>query len=135
MSQPKVATEVAVAEFERFAESMDLDIAPKGMDAEDQKALDDLKRKIVGAIERGSLVVDDKGQPVFTPQVGDREPITFYEPVGSTLTSMDQRKKGQDIAKMFVTLAAQTKQPVKRFADMAGRDIKVCQALITLFLA
>ena len=135
MTEQKIADEVAESEFERFADAMDLDVHPKGIDAEDQKSLDDLRRKIVGAIGRGSLVIDEKGQPVFSPQLGDREPITFYEPSGATLTSMDQRKKGQDIAKMMVTLAAQTKQPVTRFSNMAGRDIKICQALITLFLA
>lgn len=134
MAELKVATEVAEAEFERFAEAMDLDTNVERMDDDDKAAFGNQKRRVVRAIEDGHLVVDDKGQPIFTPQLGDTTPITFYEPTGASLMSMDKRKANENFAKVFGTLADMTKTSAARFAALKGRDIKVCQALYLLFL-
>jgi hypothetical protein len=133
MPKEVIAAEVAEDEFARFVETMDLDVDPAGWDDEDKKSFVDAKRKIINAMMRGQLVIDDKGQPVFTPVSG--EPITFYEPKGSTFMAMDQKKKGHDTAKMFVMMADMTRQNAGRFSSMAGRDIKVCMAIMGLFLA
>ena len=53
----KIVQEVAEAEFERFAELMDLDVNPSGMDAEDKKGFDQQKERIVSAIRSGSLAL------------------------------------------------------------------------------
>ena len=63
-----VAKEVAEQDFNRFAESMDLDIDPVDMDAEDKKGFEQQKDRIIAAIQSGSLVINDSGEPVFTPQ-------------------------------------------------------------------
>jgi hypothetical protein len=133
----KVAVEQAEADFERFAEEMDLDTDPKGWDAEDTKSFEAAKKKIVGAIVRGHLVVDDKGQPVYTLQEGAKagSAVTFREQTGASLMAMDQRKKGHDVAKMFAVMADMTQENVQTFAEMKGRDLKVCQAITALFLA
>lgn len=44
MSEQKVATEVAEAEFVRFAEAMDLDIDTAKMDGEDRKGFEQKKQ-------------------------------------------------------------------------------------------
>ncbi len=134
MAEQKVATEVAQAEFERFAEAMDLDTDVDRMDEDDKTAFTNQKRRVVRAIEDGHLVVDDKGQPVYTPQLGDQTPITFYEPTGVSLMSMDKKKANENVAKVFATLADMTKTSSQRFASMKGRDVKLCQALYLLFL-
>lgn len=137
MVASKVATEVAEAEFDRFVEAMDLDIDPKGWDADDKKSFEEAKRKIVRAIERGKLAVDGDGQPVLTTasKSGEAKQITFYEPIGADLMAMDQKKKNHDVAKMYATLGAITKTDAQTFASMANRDLKVCQAILGLFLA
>lgn len=134
MAEQKIATEVAEAEFQRFAEAMDLDTNVERMDEEDKTAFNNQKRRVVRAIEDGNLVVDDKGQPVFTPQLGDTTPITFYEPTGASLMSMDKKKANENVAKVFGTLGDMTKTSAGRFAALKGRDVKVCQALYLLFL-
>lgn len=134
MADEKIATEVAVAEFERFLESMDLDIDTSKMDADDLKSYDESKRKLVRAIERGHLVVDDKGQPVYTPQLGGGTQITFYEPTGASFMATDGKKKGYDMAKMNAMLGDITRLPPVTFAKMAGRDYKICQTILVLFL-
>jgi hypothetical protein len=133
MTDQKVASEVAVAEFERFLETMDLDIDTSKMDADDLKSFDEAKRKLVRAIERGHLVVDDKGQPVYTPQ-GSGTAITFFEPTGASFMATDGKKKGYDVAKMNAMLGDITKQSPVTFAKMAGRDYKICQTILVLFL-
>lgn len=133
MPDQRVATEVAVAEFERFLESMDLDADTSKMDADDLKSFDEAKRKLVRAIERGHLVVDDAGRPIYTPQDGGA-PITFHEPTGASFMATDGKKKGYDVAKMNAMLGDVTKQPPVMFAKMAGRDYKICQTILVLFL-
>jgi hypothetical protein len=135
-SDKKVPTELAEQEFDRFLEAMDLAYKcdPSKMDAEDNKALDKHKLVIVTAIERGNLVIDEKGQPIFTPSTGG-DPITFFEPEGASFMASDTVKSGKDVEKTNAVLGAMTQQPAKRFAQMKGRDYKVCQSIFILFLA
>jgi hypothetical protein len=136
MSEQKIAAEVAELEFTKFVEAMDLDADPSGWDAEDVKSFESAKKKIVGAIGRGHLVVDEHGQPVYTLQEGANAgtQITFREQTGASLMAMDQKKKGHDVAKMFAVMADMTGTDAKTFADMKGRDLKICQAITALFL-
>jgi len=131
----KIAPEVAEAEFARFAAAMDLDVDVERMDGDDKENFTKQKRRVTRAIEHGHLVVDDKGQPIFTPQLGDTSPITFFEPTGSALMSMDKRKEGENVAKTYATMGEMTKTSAARFSAMNGRDLKVCQALYLLFLS
>lgn len=134
MSEKKVATEVAEQEFERFIAAMDLDVDPKGMDDDDKKGFAKAKGRVLAAIEDGRLVINDSGEPVFTPTGSeDVEPITFYEPKGDALIAMDQKKDGHNVAKTIASLATMTKQQPVRFSKMAHRDIKVCIELYILF--
>jgi len=130
--QQKVATEVAEQEFERFIEAMDLDIDTSRMDVDDTRSFEEAKHIIVRAMERGSLVVDENGQPVYTLSGGER--ITFYEPTGATFMAMDNKKRGQDVAKLVAIMADMTRQPAATFSKLPNRDFKVCRTLVTLFL-
>jgi hypothetical protein len=129
-----IAPDVALDEFARFCAAMDLDIDEKEMNEEELKEFTATRRKVLLAIERGNLVINEQGEPVFTPKLGNVEPITFQEPTGATILAIDKAKKGQDAQKAFLMLADFTGQPVVRYAKMAGRDFKICQALMTLFL-
>jgi hypothetical protein len=130
-----IVPSVAESEFARFAEAMDLDLDVARMDANELDQFKGLKRAVIRAMEFGRLVIDEKGQPIYTPQLGDTKPITFYEPDGAVLLSSDKKKAGEGTAKMYAQMAAQTKTNADRFANMKGRDLKVCQALYLLFLA
>lgn len=123
----------AEQEFERFVEAMGLDADPADMSEEDRKGFDEQKRRVIRAMQKGILVIDEAGQPVFTPQVGNTEPLTFHEPTGASVIAMDSKRQGRDVAKMYATLADMTRTNEKRFSQMAIRDLKVCMALSTLF--
>lgn len=128
-----IAREVAVAEFDRFIETMAIQADRSKMDDEDAAAFSGQRDLIVSAIESEKLIIDESGQPIFTPVKGD--PIVFYEPTGATLMAADQKKKNADISRMYAMIGDMTKQPPARFASMPMRDVKVCLALATLFLA
>lgn len=131
----KVSKEVAEQEFQRFIDEMDIDADEAEMSEEDLKAFTVEKNKIIKAICKGSLVINDEGEPVYTPVKGDSGPITFHEPTGAALMAMDRRKKGEDVAKIYSLLAEVTKVDASTFAKLPMRDLRVCTALGTLFLA
>jgi len=130
-----VVKEVAEAEFLRFVDAMDLDVEPADMDEDDKKGFDQQKRKIILAIQNGSLIVSDKGEPIYTPQrTNDAEPITFYEATGSALMAMDRKKKTEDIGKLYAAMGEITKTHANVFSKMKMADLRICMAITTLFL-
>lgn len=130
-----VSEEMAQVEFDRWVNMMSLDIDEATLDDEDKEALKLNKRRIIAAMQAGSLYVNDKGEPVFTPQRSDdKEPITFYEPEGSALIAMDSKKAGKDVAKLYSAMADITHQSAPTFSKMKVPDLHVCMALTNLFL-
>ena len=133
----KVATEVCESDFQRFCDTMDIDVDPKGQDDDDKQSLQDCKRKMMQAMERGFLVINEDGEPVYTPVGGDkdfRSAITFHEPKGEAWTARDGVKEGHDTKKLYASMASMTGLNVARFNRMAARDLKVCVAVALLFL-
>lgn len=134
MSTPnQVPREVALEDFTRFVDTMDLDVDESKMDADELKKFQDLRDSVLRAMMRGALAIDDKGQPVYRPLSGG-DAITFYEPTGASFMAMDTKKKDHDITKMYAVMADMTRTSEKTFANMPQRDLKVCNALATLFL-
>lgn len=140
MADETVSLEVAESEFARWSEAMDLarKLDPAGLDNDDKKSLADSKKIITDAMIFGGLVVNDDGEFVYTPKVGDdKSPITFHEPDGAAIMAVDQIGKSgtHDITKMVAILAVMTKQSRPRFARLKNRDWTVCQAIFSLFFA
>ena len=130
-----ISREFAEQEFNRFCVAMDLDVTPDKLTNEDKAGLENQRRMITGAIQDGRLIINDEGEPVFTPGTESTpEPIVFKEPTGATFLAMDKRKEGQTVGKLNAMLGDMTHQPPARFARMKNRDYKICQALITVFL-
>lgn len=132
-----VAREVAEEEFERFGQEMDLDLDTSGMDAEDLTAFNKQRNRLVRAIERGSLVINENGEAVYTPQnpgSKHQDAITFHERTGASLMAMDGKKKGHDVAKTYAVMADMCKVHPSTFAGLKGNDVKVCEALFALLM-
>ena len=104
------------------------------IDPDDSKAFLKIKRHFIKAVQAGHLVVDEKGQPVFTPQGGDGGPITFFEPKGGSVMAMDTQHEKKRVHQMHALIAHMTQQPMKRFADMPMRDYAIVQMIALLFL-
>jgi len=130
-----IAKEVAEQEFDRFVDLMDLDVDTDGMDEDDKKSFTQQKDKLISAIQTGALVVEDTGEPVFTPQRTEgATPIKFYEPTGASLMAMDRKKKTEDIGKLYAAMGDMTKTNAGLFSKMRMPDLKICMAITTLFL-
>jgi hypothetical protein len=130
-----IAKEVAEQEFDRFVDAMDLDVDVADMDEDDKKGFTQQKDRVVAAIMAGALVINDQGEPVFTPQrTNDANAITFYEPTGASLMAMDRKKKTEDIGKLYAAMGDITKSHANTFSKMKMSDLKVCMAVATLFL-
>jgi hypothetical protein len=131
----KVNKETSVNEFERFCDTMCIDMATDDFNEEELSTFNDHKNKIVKGIMRGDLVISESGEPTYTPvRSVDKSSLTFHEPTGQVMAAMDKRGKNQDYAKMFESLGAMTKSSANRFAKMAMYDLKICQAIGLLFL-
>lgn len=130
--EAKVTKEVAEAEFDRFMEAMDLESAPVHKDDEDRESFESAKYELVNSIMHGNLVFEDDVL-MLTPK-GGGDAIRFPEPDGKTIIAMDQAKKGHDQARMFKLLAQLTKSTEVRFHAMKRRDLRVCEAILQLFL-
>ncbi len=132
-----IAKEVAEAEFDRFVECMDLDLDTAGMDAEDLTQFNKQKNRILRAIEKGALIVNDDGEAVYTPQnpkSKHREAITFHERTGASLMAMDGKKKGHDVAKTYAVMSDMCKVHPNVFAGLMGSDGKICEALFSFLM-
>lgn len=137
MKEFKVDAETAEQEFQRFADAMDLDLDPAGMDEEDRTSFEKMKRRITRAVQEGSLVFNDDGEAVYTPQKAKskhKEPITFHERTGASLMAMDGQKKNRDVAKTYAVMASMCEVHPSVFAGMVGIDAKVCEALFALLM-
>jgi len=134
---PIVATEMAVEEFDRFADMMGLDVDTADMDSEDAAQLGKLRTRLIKAIECGALVINENGEAVYTPRnrlSKHQDPITFHERTGASLMAMDGKKRGHDVAKMYAILADMCRVHPSVFAGLAGVDVKTCEALFALLM-
>jgi hypothetical protein len=124
--KPKVALEVAEAEFERFCKALRLRKALAGVSS-------DARVDVLSAMQDGRLVVDEKGRLVFRP-LDDGDPLTFHPPRGADLMAMDQKPEGQKIAALHAVAASLTRDHEKRFSNMDLRDAEIVYAIIGLLM-
>jgi hypothetical protein len=127
-----VAADVAAEEFNRWAEALDLDIAPEGMNEDDRRGFNEQKRLVIRAIEAGRLTINTEGLAVFKPRDKHEGAITFFEPNGAVVIKGRAQSDAERVAGMVHKM---TGEPMSRFEDMPVRDYKVCTAIVTLLLA
>lgn len=132
----KIGLDVAENEFDRFMDAMALDDKCENLSEEDKEGFEKNKRVVIKALRKGSLIINDNGEPVFTPtRSEDKKQITFYEPTGAIFTAQDKRKDTEMFAKLNLSMGNMTKTHASLFVKMAVSDLQICQAIFTLFLA
>jgi hypothetical protein len=137
MTEFKVDIETALREFDRFAETMDLDLDTSEMDADDLAQYSKQKRRLLAAIQKGALVVNEGGEMEYMPQNAKskrEEPLIFHERTGASLLAADGKKKNADGAKTYAVMADLCKVHPNVIAKLAGIDVKVCEAIYTLLM-
>ena len=133
----KVALEVAQQEFERFIEDMDIDADQSVMDEEDKTAFNKHKSRMIKNIIRGSLVINENGEAVYTPHreaSKHKDAITFHERTGASLMAADGKKKGDDVKKTYAVMGNMCKLHPGVFAGLSGPDIKACESIFALLM-
>lgn len=131
----KVDRETAEAEFDKFVDAFDLQLDPKLMSEEVLQLSEEAKERFIKAVQKGSLIVEDDGTPVFMPvRSRNKDSLKFHEPEGSALKEMDKAKKDHNNAKMFNLMSNLTKVPASRYAAMAKSDLNVCLAITLLLM-
>ncbi|MGC4088420.1 MAG: hypothetical protein QM756_11090 [Polyangiaceae bacterium] len=130
-----ISPESVESEYNRFLVAMALDsrLDTTRMTEADARSYAETKLLLTNAMARGTLTINEQGEPVFAPQA-DAAPIVFHEATGGDLMAMDRARKGFDIEKQNLLLAAVTKEPRTRFEKMALRDYRVCVALLVLMV-
>ncbi len=104
-----IDAETAEAEFERWAEENDLEFETSEMDVEDVDKFTRNKRRIIKALRRGSLVINEEGEAEYTPWFKDsksHEPLKFHSMSFTALTQIDRRKSDHQVAKSIAAIAA-----------------------------
>lgn len=134
----KVAGEVADLEFDRLCKYYNVDTNPEYMDEKDLESFNNLRRKLTFPIREGHLTVDEGGVPTYAMQYEGFEALTsltFKVPTGHAIASWDKFSDREGIKKLNSYMGNMTSQTDMVFIKMDGRDLQVCQAIVTLFLA
>lgn len=135
MTEHKIDKATAESEFERFAEVMDIDTDTGEMDDESREGFQQQKSRMIRAMQRGNLIINESGEAVFNPAHSENpNTVTFKMPTGAALVAMDRKKKTEDMGKMYAAMGEICGVPAKTFAMMAMPDLKVCLAVTSLFL-
>jgi hypothetical protein len=124
--------QTAIVEFERFLEEFELDFDVEKMDEDDLKGFTEQKSKFVKAVMRGRLKLNDDNNAVY--KTTDGLELTFHEPTGAAFSSTDAAKVRENIKKKNILLGSITKTAPQTFAKMKQRDLKICDAILMLFL-
>jgi len=137
MVNDKIDEQMALAEFDRFTECMALDVDEDDLDSEDLTSFLKQKKRILKAIRRGTLVINEHGEAIYTCSnrrtVYDK-PLVFHERTGASLMAMDGKKKNHEVSKTYAVMADMCKVHQSVFAKMVGEDIKICEALFALLM-
>jgi hypothetical protein len=130
---PKVAREVAEAEFDRMCDARRIETDTSELPDDEKAEFADIRGSIVRMIMRGALVVAESGDPTYTP-VG-APALTFHPATGATLMALETHPGGKSIANMMAALTEMTRTDPGTFAKLAAPDAQACSRIGKLFLA
>lgn len=133
MTTPKVAEDVALAEFVRMCEANRVEHDETKFNRVELKAWLAARAPIVEDICRGALAVDPDGRAVYTPDEG--KPITFNAATGATMMALETYAKGKNIANTVAAMSDMTGTNRGTFSRMNSRDFKACSRIAALFLS
>lgn len=130
---PKVAREVAEAEFERMCDARRIEHDTSELPDDEKAEFAELRSSIVRMIMRGAVVVGENGDPTYSAPGGPS--LTFHPATGATLMALETHPGGKGIANMMAALTEMTQTDPGTFAKLAAADAQACSRLGKLFLA
>lgn len=134
-----ITREVAEVEFDRFADTWDLDTDVAAMLDEDRDSFNPLKQRLVRKIMQGRLTVNEDGSELtytLSQAIGEVAQMTAKIPTGGAILQFDKHKDRHNVAKLNAFMGSMCSCAPALFGQtMLGTDLKVMQAIATLFLA
>jgi hypothetical protein len=126
-------------EFYNWCDANDIDRAVDGMDDDDRKSFEKIKRHFTTAVKENRLVVDGN-KIIYT--VSDRSPnagtkLTVAYPNGRAMLAMDGYKDNQQQQKLQAFMAAISgvqKRDIQTIATLGRKDYQLLQDIAVLFL-
>jgi hypothetical protein len=126
-------------EFYNWCDANEIDRAVDGMDEDDLKSFEKIKRHFTLAIKEKRLVVDGDE---FTYTVSDRSPnagvmLTVSRPNGRAMLAMDGYKEHCQNQKLQAFIAAITrtqKRDIQNISGLDNKDLQILQDVAVLFL-
>lgn len=131
----KISRDVAIADFDRWADEWDIDTEKEHMDAEDRAGFENARAKFIRAICKGRLSVSEDAQIVVQHlEYTDSADLEYKVPTGAAFITLDHHKETQHMTKLHSYMASMTGKALKEFSKMDSRDIKVGYAVAQLFM-
>lgn len=137
-NEEKMSEELAMQEIERWADDNDIDLYVTVKDG--TKLLDAGAPKLIKAIRRGSLIVNDNCEFEYT--VSDKSPagyagkkLVIKRPTSAAYMALDSYKDQQSVHKTFALLSSMTGMDVGWFAKLDNIDYKILNIITSFFIA
>lgn len=134
-----MSDDLAVTEFNRWAEENGIDVDTTSMNDEEKSTFDSQKRTIVKSIAKGQTVVNDNDDLEIT--LGAKNPegyagtkLVFKAPSAQAYLGMDNFKPNQNVHKMVAYMSAMTGKDIAYFSKIANADFKLFMAVATFFI-
>ena len=134
----KIDRDTAVAEFERFCETNEIDYDESGMTAEDADAFKSLKERFLKACMKGRVEVDGRNINYTVSSLSDDfagDVVTMKRPTGHAFMAMDNYSDKQSVHKLQGFVSAMTGKEVKYFSKIDISDWLFFRDVATLFLS
>lgn len=128
----KISKEVAVSDFELWAEHVSIDTSVADMEPEDRDAFEKTKRSIIKRIMAGSVYLNDSLDLVMKVRGTERE-ITFPEPKADILSA--RLKNDSDDQAQRRMLAHWVGVEPKFFSGIPLKEFVFCGELFTFFVS
>lgn len=137
--EAKVSKEIAIKDFETWAEENRIEYDEDDMTEEDKACFVPLKTRIVKAIRDGRCIVDG-GHLKYTIQTCERaegligREVEIGRPYGGVFTGMDGYKETQTVHRLNGAMSAMTGLDVGIFAKLDAWDYTFFTSVAKLFL-
>lgn len=132
----KIAYDVALDEFERWAGAWRIDTETDSMNQEDADDFESMKRKITLQISSGTASVNDNDNIVYQlfEPIGNLSEIELKRPTGRAWRMTDKAKLNRNVTKNDMLIASAIGQTPNVLSRMDGIDYKYILAVYSLFL-
>ena len=134
--EKKIAYEVALDEFDRWAAAWRIDTEIDSMNQEDAEDFESAKRKITLQLSSGEAWVNDDNNIVYKlfEAIGSLTELEMNRPRGQAWRVTDKAKLNRNVTKNDLLIASAIGKTPAILSKMDGIDYKYSLAVYSLFL-